>query len=320
MNELRINIGEVVDIENEFSTYIKDDKHKNDRPFDGLRIRAKLPYDDTNDKKHIPWAFPLLPKSFQSIPQIGESVLVFNDGSIEGQRYYIGPIISQPQFNSYAPKKLATSLLDSNEVDPLGMVSNNPDTTGSFPKSSDVALVGRGLEDIILRANGTSDSSNMNNVNESEILLRTGVRTEPLNDPNPNMIGNIIFNGIDPAYIQLKYMKGLTGKRDQEANSIINLVANRINIMSNKDDDIAHNIRDNECMIPNDKMDDIMSNLHPVPKGDDLVYLLNVMKMAILGHVHPWAGMQQCGDWGGYVKKLEDYDPNTILSKYVRIS
>jgi hypothetical protein len=42
---------------------------------------------------------------------------------------------------------------------------------------------------------------------------------------------------------------------------------------------------------------------------------------AILHHVHPWAGMEQCGDKPGYINKLKEYgDIRKILSEYVRIS
>lgn len=318
MGNLRLHIGEVMEIENIYSPYIENDKDNN-KPYDGLRIRAKIPNDKTNDSKVIPWAFPLLPKTFQSIPKVGEAVLVLSEDGSKNQRYYIGPIISQPQYNTYALKKFGTSLLKTHDTDPLERISNNDSTTGSFPKSSDVAIVGRGAEDIILRTNNGSGELT-NAVNESEIQLRAGIRAEATNESNPNMIGNIIFNGTDPAYIQLKYKKGLTTNEDQESNSVINMVANRINIMSNKDDNIAHNLRDQNLMIADEKMDEIMSNLHQVPMGDKLVELLKIMKGCIMHHVHPWAGMEQCGDWGGYINKLDGYNIESILSKYVRIS
>lgn len=319
MANLKLNIAEVLEVENEFSTFIEDKKHKNDKPFDGLRVRAKLPNDKTTDKKMIPWAFPLLPKTLQSIPKVGESVLILNEDSANSQRYYIGPIISQPQFNTFAPKKKGTSLLNSSDTEPLERISNNANTTGAFPKSTDVAVVGRGAEDIILRTNG-GDGGSTDIIKDSEIQIRAGVRGAPINDPNPNMVGNIIFNDIDPAYIQLKYMHGLATKPSHEANSMVNIVANRINIMSNKDDDVAHNLKDKESMISSEKMDEIMDNLHQVPKGDKLVELLTIMKGCILEHIHPWAGMRQCGDWVGFINKLEGYDINSILSEFVRIS
>ena len=313
MADLKIKLARVREVENVYSEFIDDEKHKFDKPYDGLRIRAEFEGTDfQSETKDIPWAFPLLPKTFQSIPKVGEAVIILYYNGNKGQRFYIGPIISQPQFNTFAKKKNATSLLSPNESAPLERISDNSSTNGSFPKSSDVAIVGRGSEDVILRYN--------DDTKESEIQLRSGIRTEPVNETNPNMIGNIIFNGIDPAYIQLKYKKGLSINQDHEANSIINMVANRINIMSNKDDNIAHNLRDQEDMIPDDKMDEIMDNLHQVPMGDKLVELLKIMKGCIMHHVHPWAGMEQCGDWGGYINKLDGYDIESILSKYVRIS
>lgn len=320
MADLKIKIGVVREIENVNSLYIKDDNHKNDRPYDGLRIRAELEGEDfPTHYEDIPWAFPLLPKMFQSIPKVGEAVLIFYYHGTNGQRFYLGPIISQPQHNMIALKKYGTSLLSPNETEPLERISNDPNTIGSFPKSTDVAVIGRGAEDIILRTNNGSKEWTKT-VSSSEIQLRAGVRSEPTNESNPNMIGNIIFNGIDPAYIQLKHKKGLASKENHEADSIINLVANRINIMSNKDDNIAHNLRDQDNMISDEKVDEIMDKLHQVPMGDKLVELLKIIKGCIMHHVHPWAGMEQCGDWGGYINKLDGYDIDSILSKYVRIS
>lgn len=309
---LKLSVGKVMEIENTYSDWIKDEKHLRDQPFDGLRIRVELPNDRPNELKELPWAFPLLPKTFQSIPKVGESVLVLSDDTFEGQRYYIGPIISQPQFNTFCQKRNSTSLLLTHDTNPLEKISNNPDTTGAFPSSDDVAIVGRGSEDISLKYDDTTK--------KSEVTLRAGIRTETVNDPNPNMIGNIIFNGTDPAYIQLKYKKNLMTKQNQEGNSVINLVANQINLMSNKDDNISHNLHDNEDMIADENMDEIMQNLHQVPMGDKLVELLTIIKGCILHHVHPWAGMEQCGDWSGYINQLNHYDIKSILSQYVRIS
>lgn len=316
MSEFRVVIAKVREIENINSNYIKSDKHELDKPYDGLRIRAEIEgidFPTNGETKYLPWAFPLLPKTFQVIPKIGEAVLLLYDAEKNTQRFYIGPIIAQPQFNTKCDIQDAKSLLiEGNHHKPLERVSNDDRTKGAFPKPSDVAVIGRGAEDVLMRYDDDSKAS--------EIQIRSGIRNEPTNEANPNMRGNIIFNDTDPAYIQLKYKKGLVGKKDMEANSIINLVANRINIMSNKDDNIAHNLNNKDSMIKDSKMDNVMKNLHQVPMGDKLVELLEIMKGCIMHHVHPWAGMEQCGDWGGYINKLDGYDIKSILSKYVRIS
>ena len=304
-NNFSINIGIVKEVEN---TYSKDG-------YDGLRIRAELPLDKPKVITEIPWAFPLLPKVFQSIPKEGEAVFIFmrDDGDKNiSQRYFIGPIISQPQYFTNCKGENATTLLKNNERNPIEKISNVDDTRGAFPTSDAVAVIGRGKEDIILKYDNNADSS--------EVDLRSGIRGEATNSNNPNMIGNIIFNGTDPAYIQLKYKQGLATHEKNQANSVINMVANRINIMSNKDNNIAHNLNDKDTLVTESKMDEIMDNLHQVPMGDKLVELLKIMKGAIMHHVHPWAGMEQCGDWSGFINQLDGYDIESILSQYVRIS
>lgn len=301
-SELKLSIGTVREVEN---TYSEDG-------YDGQRVRAELFTDKTTKVSDIPWAFPLLPKSVQVIPKVGEAVFVINDGTQKSQRYYIGPIISQPQYNTYCKKDDATSLLDGHLTLPIERISNVADTWGSFPNTEDIAMVGRGAEDVALKFD--------ENTKASEVDLRAGIRMEPTNDTNPNMRGNVIFNGTDPAYIQIKYKKGLVTGEGKEANSVVNVVANKINIMSNKDDDIAHNIGDRDTLVAEDKIKDVMDNLHQVPKGDELVKLLELLKGAILHHVHPWAGMEQCGDWEGYINELNKFDIKSILSDHVRIS
>ena len=283
--------------------------------FDGLRVRAELVQDKARDISDIPWAFPLLPKQFQSVPKVGEAVLVLNE-DLEGQRtvtqrFYVGPIISQPQYNAYAAKKDGTSLLQTHDRNPIERVSNLDATRGSLPTIEDVAVVGRGSEDVILRYRDDKTS---------EVDIRAGIRLEPQGIDNPNMVGNIIFNGVDPSYIQLKYKNGLATRQNHPCTSVVNMVADYINIMSNHDANVSDNLHDKSTLVSEEKMDDVMEKLHQVPMGDKLVELLNIMKGCIMHHVHPWAGMEQCGDWGGYIKQLEAYPIEKILSEYVRIS
>ena len=316
MSNLKLDIGIVREIENDYSRYIKDDKHKLDQPFGSLRVRVQLGCDVDGENRplppeRIPWSFPLLPKTFQSIPKEGEGALVLCEDNPNGQRYYIGPLISQPQYNTNCKKDNGVSVLNvGNEStnEPLEKVTEK--TIGSFPNSDDVAVIGRGAEDVILKFDERTK--------ESEVDIRAGIRVEPTNDQNPNMKGNIIFNGVDPAYIQLKYKKGLSTL--PEANSIINIVADRINLMSNKDNNISHDIHDKNSLISDEKISDVMWQLQPIPLGHQLLDYLRTLQMVVLHHVHPWAGMEQCGDWGGFTQKLLNYDLSTILSKYVRTS
>jgi hypothetical protein len=310
MGNVLIKIGTVIEVENEFSKGNSG----------GLRIRAKIDEDKRKEKKNelIPWAFPLLPKSLQIVPKEGEAVLLIADevgGFSSGQRYYIGPLISQPQFNTFCPASDATTLLNFAERTPLPSMKWNSDTDGAFPDTKDVALIGRGSEDVTLKYDDSSKTS--------EVDIRAGIRGDQTNESLMNgsspVIGhNIIFNGADPAYIQLKYKKGIATGSKKYANSLVNIVADRINIMSNRDSSVSHDIHEKSGLVK--EVDSVMDRLHQVPKGDVLLEFLNIVKGAILHHVHPWASMEQAGDKPGYINQLKDFDLEKILSEYVRIS
>ena len=284
----------------------------------GLRIKyvpSEHDYTSKNrDNLISDWCFPLLPKTFQTVPKKGECVLIVQTeagGDNNSQEFYIGPIISQPQFMEECNYLQATSLLKAKQSEPLGSINNNNETNGSYPKLEDVAVVGRGCEDIILRYDDSKTS---------EIDIRAGIKGKATDSNNKDIVGNVVFNSDDPAYIQLKRKNGLVTGEKKQANSVVNVVADRINIMSNKDDNVNANIHNSEQLVEENEMNKIMDDLHQVPMGDKLVELLKIMKGAIMHHVHPWAGMEQCGDWPGYIKKLEGYDIDSILSEYVRIS
>lgn len=298
-----LKIGKVTEVENSLT---KDGTG-------AMRIRVKFPHDNgQNEDKKLPWVWPLLPKAFQTAPKIGEAVLVMNtDPSFpNSQRYYIGPIISQPQYQYKNNYDDATTMLKGEMHEPIASIDTNPDTEGAFPKQTDVAVVGRKSEDIILR--------------DDEINIRAGIRQKPAETNGLRDQGYIIFNNINPAYIQLKFNN--TGSFTENANgdyhSSINIVADKINLISNNDTSsiVTDNIHGKDELISDDKLPSIMKELHKVPLGDKLVYLLKIMRGAIMNHVHPWAGMQQCGDWAGFIPLLEKYDIDSILSDNVRIS
>ena len=286
----------------------------------GLRIKARIDQDGNRKTSEIPFAFPLLPKAFQVIPKEGEGVIIVTSlaGSSESQRFYIGPLISQPQYNELCNydygRGPAASLFGQGLVEPLETIKNFDDTEGSFPNEAptkfkdDVAIVGRNTQDVIMRHNPDKDSD--------EIDIRCGVRSLPLKSSN-NLIGKVIFNSVDPAYIQLKYKKAITNGENLDANSVINVVADKINIISTKDDN-GFNLGDPQEMIKSEELNGIMEKLHQLPHGDTLVEFINIFKTAFLRHSHPHNGMPPTQ--GPDVLNFGRYDINKILSKHVRIS
>ena len=281
---------------------------------DGLRVKVRIDQDGQEPIENIPYAFPLLPKTFQSVPKIGEGAFVFTmlSGNKYSQRFYIGPIISQPQFQEECKyeggRGNATSLFKGGRLEPLERISNHRETWGAFPNKEDVAMVGRGSQDIIMRNNKKTSSN--------EVDIRCGARTSPSYEYD-GIAGKVIFNEIDPAYIQLKYKKSITNDNLQEANSIINMVADKINIISNQDEN-SFNLTDVDEMIKENDLDNIMSKLHRLAHGDTLVELLNLIIRAILTHVHPYAGIPPT--ISDYVLEMANYETEKIMSKHVRIS
>lgn len=274
---------------------------------DGLRIKARLSQDGSVPTDDLPYSFPLLPKTFQSVPKVGECVLLFFSEAANNysNRYYIGPVISQPQFNTYDPymygRGTAISLLQGSTLEPLEKISNYDETRGAYPNVGDVAIVGRNTEDIILK--------------DGEIDLRCGIRGKPAK--NENLLGNVIFNTHSPAYIQLKYKKGLSINKGREADSLVNIVADKINLISHKDNNYF-NLTDKDTLINNEEIDSIMEKLHQLPYGDVLLEVLIKMRNSIVNHVHAYPGLPPCNDQ--YITKLNSTDLNKILSDNVRIS
>lgn len=296
-DEIIIRIGEVVD---------------NNDEFDGLRIKVRLDQDNNVEITKLPYAFPLLPKTLQTVPKIGEGVLVILSklGNKESQRYYIGPLISQPQF-LYEEKFIngkgsSNSLIQGSVSKPLETIKHYNETNGAFPDINDVAIVGRKSEDIILK--------------DGEVVIRCGIRGEKIldkNDETSALQGNVIFNEQSPAYLQLKYQRGLCKGNKQIADSVINLVADKINLISHKDNEHFNLTNQNE-LIKQEELDDIMSKLHQVPYGDILIEALKKIRLALVNHVHPYPGLPPVSC--EYIINALGIDLDSILSENVRIS
>lgn len=308
---------------------------------EGGRIKVRLDSDGKKSTNELPWAFPLNPKVIQSVPQKGEGVFVIlsEADNIHSQRYYIGPIISQPQYFANCEygdvgRGPAMSLISASKpmrAEPLTSISRKKELTeGSFPKPQDVALIGRGQEDIVLKYRNSQYSK------ESEIDLRAGIRLEPSDDSIKYLQGNVIFNDNDPAYIQIKYSKnGLSGlkrgKGDDDddkyegvtkrtAKGVVNVVADKINLISHNDtNSFGKKIADKENLINPDELDDIMSKLHRAVYGDELITLLKKIVEVLATHTHPYP-MKTPIVGGTPLTELIDYPYENIISENVRIS
>ena len=300
------------------------------------RIKVRVDTDGNKDTSELPYAFPLMPKTFHVLPKVGEGVLVVTGqiGNANSQRYYIGPIISQPQFNTKCEfdngrGDAVALLMDKKPLakGPLGALSKAGEIVkGSFPNNDDVALLGRGQEDVICRYKQDKGIS--------EVDIRAGIRLEPTDNNVKFVKGNVVFNNYNPAYIQVKYQKGgVCGFRDtpfdedpdnydsaelREAESVVNVVADKFNFVSQRAG-FNDAVNDPEQGVRQEDIDYVMSQLHRAVYGDELITLHKLIVKALFEHQHPFSMMPPTIG-GTVLSQLTDYPFEKLLSPHFRIS
>lgn len=315
----------------------------------GLRVLVKLYVDKGKEKivngkviSDITYAYPLLPRTIQSIPKIGEGVLVITShlGDKDSQRYYIGPLLSQPQFweyeKYYGGRGTANSLTDSRQTNPVESIDTNPETKGAFPGPNDVAIIGRGGSDIIIRDPKPSVATDsLDYVGTEQIALRCGIRLANTQNPNINEQGKINFNTSDPTYIQMLYAQGLfhgdtnvypttmgneaTKPQSTFTNGAINIVADKINLMSHNDFATNINLASQPDLVKEDDLRKAIGELHNMVYGDVLIRYLELLRSAIVEHTHPLSMLPPIID-NTKLKDVISTDLSEMVSSNIRLS
>ena len=268
---------------------------------DGARIKVRLLPDDRGKSiDDIPYALPLMPKLFHVIPKVGELVLIFLGVSGEGlsTRHYVGPIISQPQHMDYDEPLSALSLYPGSHKEPEVAPSTNANSHGAFAKENDIAIYGRGKSDVIMT--------------DDDIRIRCGSRVKDSSDCE-----KIIFNRLDPAFIQLKHTDIKQGEANDEFRSTATVVADKINLISHLSNE-PFKTNDKDKLITEEEMLKIIAKAHELPYGDILVDFLKLFVKAFAEHVHPYPGLPPC-QTDNYIKTVS-YDMDKILSNNIKIN
>lgn len=287
-------------------------------PYCANRVRVRLANDNHKADNELPFAIPFMPQVFHAHPKQGESVLVVcaDSANPDSERFYAGPIIRQYQDFANCPHEMSQGLFEQNPTKSAYKPINElVGTKGAFPEYDDIALVGRKSEDVILRDNC--------------VLIRCGVRANGTG-LDENYTGNIIFNGQNAGYIQIKTSDSgnitntdsAAGNGDTTAASVINLVADKFNLISHKDKN-DYNLSDSTEMVTDEEIQRVMNNLHRVPYGDVLCDFLSLTRRLVLNHVHPSNGHVLAPKTADELQEIENYtnyDLETIKSPNVRIS
>lgn len=259
-----------------------------DDPTDGGRIKVRIEkFDVKLLNENLPWAFPLIPKFFHSFPKIGEVVRIFLEDIRypERGRFWTGSVISQPQKIEFDGLYTATSTTDRALTNPLKAPSRYPDAEDVFPDKEDVAILGRYNNDVILKKN--------------KIVIRTGKHKNDdiltLNKNNPATFTQI-FEEIDD-----KYVSGTIVQSD------------KIAIITH-----GGNPRFKAALLKKEDRINIFKNGHPVPRGDVLVKALNVIRRAIISHIHGYSTLP--ADKNKIIDDLEKINFENILQKDIVIN
>lgn len=269
---------------------------------DGERIKVRLsPEDDKKYNNELPYAFPLLPKLLHVKPKVGELVVVIltEVGNGHSVRYYIGPIISQPQYMENDNFYINTMSLYPGSIKlPSVAPSTNVESHGAMANNEDIAIYGRKKSDIIL----TND----------DVRIRCGSRLK-----DNTQKGEIVFNRTDPAFIHLKHTDHNRGEGEDTYRSTATIVADKINLIGNQSKD-PFRTNDKKDLISDDVMQKIIEQAHKLPYGDILVDFLILFVKTFAEHTHPYPGLPPC-QTSDYINTIS-YDLNQILSESVRIN
>lgn len=248
--------------------------------------------DDKTSDDNKSWAFPFLPKHLQVMPKVGESVFVFKLNIEDTQyvdRYWIGPIISQPQkLNNDSHFFSSKAALPSGVVDLEQAPDNIKEAQGVFPNKKYISIQGRNNSDLTFKDN--------------EVLIRAG--QHKLNQP-------LLFNSENVGYIQIKYTT------TQQTSSIVNIVGSKINLISHNGSK-NFNLTGREQPISDSEMDKILKDAHPIPYGDILLDFIKFAKAYILNHTHPYSGLKPVAD-KAVADNFINFDLTQINSKNIKI-
>jgi hypothetical protein len=280
---------------------------------DGEMPDTALTQDDINQ---LPWCFPMLPKQFYVQPKIGEVVLVFtlSQNQKHVDRLYMGPIISQLPKLDRDQYLTALDGFSFGYTQPLVNLGQIPELKGVFPSTEDVSIQGRFNTDITQKRN--------------EILIRAGkFETATPTSANPYPMK---FNASTQGYIQIKNDVVTTQKTQQQQEqrgSVINVVANKINLLTHRDGSPRFDLTNQDNLISDDSLNTILAEAHQVPFGDVLLEYLRLMKDAIFSHVHNGSGnpatdLTTSGNKQAVAifKSKADALESSMLSKNIRIN
>lgn len=272
-----------------------------------IRVRVRPTDNIIKNNEDVPFAYPLLPKMLHVKPKLNELVFIIfaDDNNKNSQRYYIGPVISQPQFfENQLYGGGASNLLQGAIMAPAPSLKQT--TEGLLPSNKDVALSSRKNTDILLKDN--------------DVQIRCGVKL--LKNQN------IEFNKKNPAFLKLKYYESPIGIQQgesyEEFSSTATLYADKINLIGANGAPYI-GVSNKEDLLNDNTILNILKEAHQLPYGDTLCDLLSELIKVFKNHTHNYNNLPIVKD-PNYVEFVNKYGEDgsnlkeILLSKTVRIN
>ena len=257
---------------------------------DGGRLKVRVAdLDNKTSNENLPWAYPMLTKFFHIYPKVGEVVRIYIEDTAHPQksRFWEGPVISQPHKINFDSIYSALSTTNMALTRPDKAPSTFPDADGVFPEKEDVAIVGRLNTDVILRLN--------------EVHIRAGKHDN----------GDILkLNTKNPAQISLVYENEIDG--DEYYSSAL-MLADKIALISHTGDPKFRAAR-----ITQKDRERIFNEGHPVGRGDLIVEAFNLIRRALVNHIHGYSGVP--AERTAIINELESINFEQILQKNIVIN
>lgn len=255
---------------------------------DGGRIKVRIPdLDGKLTNTNLPYCYPKMPKFFHVYPKVGELVWVYipNTSRPYKGRMWEGSYISQPQKIEYDNYLSALSNTDTKTTKSLPSIQLNPDTRGVFPNKEDIGILGRVNTDIILK--------------ENQVELRAGKHED----------GDITkLNKKNPASIRLNF-----DNIDGDTRSSVITQGNKIAL-------VTHNgnprFKTNQLSV--DDRNRIFEEGHPLGRGDIIVKALEMLRNAMVQHIHPYANLP--ADENDIINELNKIDFTQLLQRNIVIN
>lgn len=307
-----ITLGEVVDI--------RDIQN-------GSRVRVRIrPTDNDLTDDKVPFGYPLLPKMLHVKPKLHEMVFVIfaDDKDAQSQRYYIGPVISQPQ---YFEKQLygagASDLLQGATEKKNTLLDRITDKFKKILTPAEIAQKEKEIKQLLPNDNDIAISSRKNTdilLKDNDIQIRCGVK----------LLDNslIEFNTTKSAFFKLKhypYSYSFTHNNKTETiNSAATIYADKINLISTNGNPHIP-INSAEELLNDKAIEEFIKTAHPIPYGDKLCEMLSELIKVFREHTHNYTNLSPVPDpnYVNFVMKY-GYDGNRLkemlLSKNINVN